>query len=104
MINAAMAAAVRDCDDGLQEWSQANPHSAEARAITDAAAAAARAGVAVYFVHVSGRLALDALTSLPTGTSRVYARARTIFSIQRRRTARSSSARRCRGPADQAAL
>jgi len=62
IINRAVARVRASGRDGLAAWEEANPGIAEAEAIQRAGLFAAEARVPVYFVHLSGRDALKALS------------------------------------------
>lgn len=58
--------------DGLAAWEEANPPVAEVEAIHRAALYAERTGVPIYFVHLSGRDAVDALRQVRQRWGRTF--------------------------------
>lgn len=69
----AQATAAARPDDGLAQWAETHPALAEEEAIRRAAFLAGKAGVPVYFVHVSSAAGVQALAEVRRLSPPVYA-------------------------------
>lgn len=75
MIDKAMREARDKKNERLEDWAEAHPDLAEEEAIKRAASYAEFIGIAVYFVHISGKRSIKALKEIKFSSerSRIYA-------------------------------
>ncbi|NPV44495.1 MAG: amidohydrolase family protein [Firmicutes bacterium] len=70
MIDKAMRKARNKKSDSLEDWAETHPDLAEEEAIRRAASYAEFVGIAVYFVHISGKRSIKALKDIKFSSER----------------------------------